>query len=161
MVRIDGVNCGYTVQGNPYKKSSAGKNVGTVAGLATFAALETIPYSAYVKLYKKAGVSQKLLKNFENVAQKSKSPINLMKKFIKGELTQGVPTNTGMKFYDKVMSLLKNNKSARIAYIALGVGLAALVFGGVGRLAGSVVDTCIDKGAKAEADRNAAIDKNA
>lgn len=159
MVRIDGVNCGYTAQGNPYKKSSVGKNVGTVAGLAALAAMETAPYSAYIKLYEKVGVPKGMLESMKKVTKDYKNPLSLAKGFIKGNLTKNIPTNSGIKFLDKLTSMLKNNKSVRIAYIAGVVGLGALIYGGVGRLIGSAVDKCIDKGAKAEADRNAAIDK--
>lgn len=159
MVRIDSVNCGYTAQGNPYKKSSVGKNVGTAAGLATVATLGMTPYSAYVKLYKKMGVPEAILESFSKITKKYKSPVGVAKEFIKGGITKNVPTNTGIKFLDKINSLLKNNKSARIAYVAAGIGFAALVYGSVGRLIGSVVDKYIDKGAMAEADKNAAIVK--
>ena len=161
MVSINGVNCGYTANGNPYKKSSVGKNVGTVAGLASLAALETMPYSAYIKFYKKVGIPKELLKPMEKLVKDYKNPLSLAKAFIKGNFTKNIPTNSGIKFLDKVTSVLKNNKSARIAYVGSVLAIGALVYGGIGRLIGSVVDKCIDKGAKAEADRNAAIDKNA
>lgn len=161
MVRINGVNCGYTQNGNPYKKSSVGKNVGAVAGLAALATLETVPYSAYVKFYKKAGIPNVFMRRMEAFARKYKNPLGLVKEFISGRYTKNLPTNSGLKFLDNFTSALKNHKSARVAYMAGVFGVAALIYSGIGRLMGSVVDKCIDKSAKAEADRIAAIDKNA
>lgn len=153
MAKIDGVDCVYTKQGNPYKKSSTGKKVGTAIGVTAFVVPQTIPYKVYEKLAYK--ISPMVGDIFSNAIRQDKlvgveSGIDFVKKFIKGDKRLLKDLCNG-----KLPNFAKS-KGKRAAMIA---GLAVLILGtyvGVGRLVGHCFDKIREARAKTEADRRAA-----
>ena len=130
-VRVDGVNC---TQGNFYKK------VGTVAGLAATSAAYSMPYSKYIKLYKKIGVPEVILDRLKVIDRVYKNPLGLMKGFIKGKATKSLSTDTGFKLLDNVGKVLKNSKFARIAYVVASIAMGTSFYAYIGGKIGSAFD---------------------
>ena len=175
MTRIDGVNCGYTKQGNPYKKSSTGKNVGTALGIGTAVAAANLPYATAVKIANKIApkseISQALAILSRNANKLGiKSFADFAHKFVKGRLSDAMDrnimnlsidafknsSNKLVEFGYKLNRVLKNSTKARFAFVTTALLASYAILGGVGRTIGNVYDKIADKGAKAEADRRAA-----
>lgn len=147
---INGVKVGYTNNGNPYKKSSTGKNIGTAVGLGALGLAVRKANKHYI-----ATANEATLKVAPNT-------FALIKKFIKDGPTLGDKIHAilsdaakGTNVNRKIMDILSKSKSARIGVIAGGVALCVGLYAGLGRLLGHCVDKVIEFGAKKEADRKA------
>lgn len=140
-----GVNFGsahyYTKQGNEYKKTNFFKKLGTLAGAAAL-----IP--AGMEVSKRMGglgadVFTKCIKN---------GPGLLDHAFV-----DGINNKFLKNICEKGLKLMQKSKIARVGFVGGLLALAAGVYMGVGRLAGSLFDGVINSVKRHKADKRASV----
>ncbi len=147
---VDYKNYGFTNQGNPYKKSNTGKNVGTAVAVALPTAAAFVPYKTVMKFYSKILPKDSfILENMKEFTKDVKNPFELGKQFIKGK---GVYEN--LLNNEFLPNFLKSQRG-RAAILATGVALGLAIYAGIGRLVGAGVDKIINHHRKAQADKAA------
>ena len=181
MIRIDGVDCGVTKQGNPYKKSSTGKKVGATVGAASYVASALfVPYQTMANVANK--ISPVLGKPFSQIATSAvneggKRGLDFVKKIINSSkefklldklmckasaLSFKHPSSKTATWVYEFAHKMASSKVAKagLAGVALlaALGVGAAIFAGIGCLVGSAFDKIKESGAKAEADRRADFD---
>ena len=141
---VQGVD--YTQQGNAYKKSTAGKTVGTVIGAAAGTAAIVAP-EVWINGSVKNGVE---------------ATIKFGKDFIKNGNNTGSAINTAAaqvgyskklpQIVEKALNFAAKTKAGRIATLVGAVALPILTAVGLGRLIGHGVDKAVESNRKSKAD---------
>lgn len=147
---VDYKNYGFTNQGNPYKKSNTGKNVGTAVAVALPTAAMFVPYKTTMKLYSKILPKDNLiLESMKEFTKDVKNPIELGKQFIKGK---GIYKDI---FNNEFLPNFLKSQRGRAAILATSIALGLAIYAGIGRLVGAGVDKIINHHRKAQADKAA------
>lgn len=136
-------NYGYTDNGNLYKKSKAGKKIGTVAGLAMLYPVGNLGF--------KVAYNNGLMP-CKNISEFAKKLVKFVKKGPSLSETFLSTLKGGEKF-GKVMNFLSKSKVARVGTAGLLVALPITSAAMFGRLFGKGVDKIVNHHSKKQADR--------